>query len=124
MGLLDGILTDAVESVLETLDTVATWTRQPVASYNAETDSETAGTPTSDSIFISPPDKYSKKDIDGINVLIDDMKITTSNAKAPANGYSKETDKITIGSQVFRIITVTPIYSGDEVCAYELQLRK
>ena len=71
---------------------------------------------------VVPPQPYKNQYVDGKTIKREDL-ITWIAAEdltfTPVNGML-----VTFKSTKFKIVAVDPIYSGDLVCLYELQLRK
>lgn len=69
----------------------------------------------------SPPDGFESYLIDGERVLATDTRILLA---ATAISFEPKAEwKVTIESETFWIVRVRKIYSGEQVAAYELQLR-
>jgi hypothetical protein len=82
----------------------------------------TPGTGVSDTTKASPPEPFTISEREGTVIKEGDLKTI-----AKAYGLTGEPPvgaKATIYSVVYRVAWVGPIYSGDEVSAYTLALRK
>lgn len=76
---------------------------------------------TNINLKVSPPDKYHIKYVDGTQILSGDNYIIL-----PAQGLTfvpRSGHEVTIGTTKWGIVNVESIYSGEDVCAYQLQLR-
>lgn len=70
---------------------------------------------------VSPPGAYLDRYVDGDLIRRGDLRciIAASGLEfTPVNGLQVDFD-----SKVFRVMSVKPIYSGEQVAVYELQLR-
>ena len=71
---------------------------------------------------ISPPFPYEQKYIDGNMIQQDDCWAYLASSGlnfTPLKGMSVTFDRL-----VFKIMTIKPIYSGEQICLFLLQLRK
>jgi len=90
--------------------------------YTPTTGVTVAGTAVSDTVDVSPPDPYHRRDIDGTAVKQGDMKVIIPAAQCTARPPVNST--FTYASEAWNVESVNPIISGTEVAAYALQLRK
>ena len=91
-------------------------------SFDAKTRTMTPGTSVSDSVKASPPEPFTIREREGTVIEEGDLKTI-----AKAYGLAGEPPvgaKATLYSVVYRVVWVGPIYSGDEVAAYTVALRK
>lgn len=90
------------------------------AAYDVATGT-TTDTETSQSAYVTPPEPYTQKEVDDEMILVGDLS-TYMAAKdltsAPAVG-----SKVTFSGRVYRVVWVSPIYTGEQVALYGLQLR-
>jgi len=74
------------------------------------------------SVKATPPEPYESRYVNGDTIHADDMRIFIA-AKdlefTPAKGQT-----VTIDTLKWRIVKVSPVYSGELVALYELQLRR
>lgn len=113
------ILTDELGGVTGTLDTKVPGT------YNEATDTQIAGSTTSMPVTASPLLQYQIKEIDGTNIKKDDNFILVSAVEvtsAIVNNLTTYT--MTEGSQKFTVVNHKPIYSGNSIAEYKIQLRR
>ena len=71
---------------------------------------------------ITPPEPFSIGLIDGTLVEAGDM-TTLVAAQSLSSIPVANRDRLVFAAETWRIVTVGPIYSGDDVTAYRLQLR-
>jgi hypothetical protein len=122
-----GALVNPLKSVAQTLCRVLGTTavmKRVNSSYNPATGVETAADPASTTwtLTIAPPEMYSAREINGTTILAGDVKITVA-AKdvvvAPQPNFS-----LTVGSDVYRVVTVETVDGGGSAVIYILQCRK
>jgi hypothetical protein len=90
--------------------------------YDPATGTNTVTTPVTYNKKVTPPQNYSSRLIDGQNILAGDCQIflpASGLTFAPVAGM-----KVTIASQTWAIVNAGPIYTGESIALYELQLRK
>ena len=95
------------------------------SSYDPETDLTTFGPDDFKSLKISPPARYTEEQITGEIIQIGDLR--TSIAKIDvenANFVIRKQMEITIDGDIWFIESFSPIYSGELIAMYILQLRK
>lgn len=77
---------------------------------------------------MSPPVKYKRMDVDGTIIRSDDAKIYIAAPHWEAKFHKRvprSSDVVEVSGQTFTVVNeVNPIYSGDKVAAYQLQVRK
>lgn len=73
-------------------------------------------------IKITPPEPFTIGLIDGILVEAGDM-TTLVAGQGMATAPSANRDRLIFAADTWQIVAVDPIYSGDSVTAYRLQLR-
>ena len=89
--------------------------------YDAATNA-TSGDTAPVAVKCTPPAEYSAALVDGENVLAGDLVVVLKGAGlalAPQAGW-----RFTVVGKVFRIITAKRLSAGDDVAAWELQLRR
>ena len=119
MTFLDDALGPATESVIETLGrnyTFVTATNSYDPATGANTTSQTSHTAKG-----TPPESYKIQQIDGDLVRSGDAKILVAGTVSFA---IEAGTLVKFNSQVWTVIDVQSHYSGENVAAYELQLRK
>jgi hypothetical protein len=82
----------------------------------------TPGTAVSDTLTAAPPEPFTVMEREGTVIKEGDLKTIVK-----AYGLTGEPPvgaKVTLYGVVYRVVWVGPIYSGDEVSAYTLALRK
>ncbi len=124
MTQLDDEIGPEVVDVLDEVGADAVFTVEGTAeeeTYDPSTGKTTNPTPTEVTVKISPPFPFDKELIDGDLILSTDLKTLMAGKDSPF--IPKEAQLMTFKGQVYTIITVSPIHSGEEVAAFELQLR-
>jgi len=91
-------------------------------SYNPLTGTTTQSTPISDSAKASPPEPFTVREREG--TVIEEGDLKTIIKAYGLTGAPPVGAKATLYGVVYRVAWVGPIYSGDEVAAYTLALRK
>jgi hypothetical protein len=90
--------------------------------YDATTGLTAETSPTDHTKKVTPPEPYDKRWIDGDLIQVDDVRVylpASGLTFTPTRGY-----KVTLASSdVFRIIRVVPIYTGESIALYEIGLR-
>lgn len=121
MATLDALFRDLAKTLIADFGTTATL-RSTTATYSAATgkNSET----TSDvSVEISPPAPVSANRINDTTVLVGDMECLVA-AKGLTGVPTLNRDTLIFGGFTWDIVGVDPIYSGDDIAAYTLRLRR
>ena len=117
--------TKLVPKVLTLLNKVGTdYTFQVPATlvYDPTTQETTKGSPSDVTIKGSPPLNFRSQMVDGSLVRRDDMQVFIAASGltfTPVEGM-----RVANGSLQFNTVSANPIRSGDDVCAWELQLRR
>lgn len=94
---------------------------QPSDSYEPDTGIVVTSTKTY-SRKITPPTPFSSRYIDGKNILQGD---TQCYLPALDLGFTPVIGtKVTIDSIIFGVVQVSPVYSGEQIAIFELQLRR
>lgn len=121
MTILDDSLIPGVQDLLDELGKAATLRHVTASTYNPTTGAASKTT-TDEAVKITPPSGYPAGMIDGDLVRHGDVKCLV--AAQDLTNIPAEDDRVVYDSQTFGIVTVAPIYSGEQVCAYKLQLRR
>lgn len=119
---LDIKLGPKVLSIIDRFGKYVVIGQTPNETYDPDTGSVTAGVLVEYRQKVSPPDDYNNKLVDG-----DLIKLGDSMVLLPAKDLAfvpKIGDSVTFDSLIWKMITVKPIYSGELVVVYELQLRR
>ena len=115
------LLEDVFEIIAEVGKTVTFWV-YPGETYSPATGTSTPGDATQYPLKVIPPYSIDLKYVDGDLIKAGDM-LSGVPAKdiefTPAKGMS-----VTVGSDIWTIIQVSPIYSGEWICLYLFQLRR
>ncbi len=119
---LDAELRQAALDLVEELGTTGTLIGSTSYAYNTATGTGAEVTPQTTVIPISPPVGFDIELVDGDLIRIEDLLVyvpASGLTLIPAIGM-----KLTItGGSEYRIIAVSPIYSGILIALYRLQLR-
>lgn len=127
MGLFD----DLFEEI--TTDVIALFRDAPVTltlitpTYDPLTGSTTNDTKTVD-VPCSPPAAFTRGEIDNVNILSSDLRISVASAALLAADFpTSQTNgslTATLDSTTYRVMRVTPVFSGDRAAYLKLQLRQ
>jgi len=118
---LDAKIIPKVLAVLDKYGTNATFTAQ-VATYNPATRSVSGGTPAPKVWKMAPPSPYAKNLLDGDAIRIEDLSTVIAASGitfTPAIGMD-----VLFNALTYKIVSINTLRSGDDIAAYELQLRK
>jgi hypothetical protein len=123
MGALDSVFKDLASTLIGALvSNTATLVRAVAADYDPTTGEELNAAVESYSVRITPPEKFDIKEIDGSSILQHDLRTYIAAKDLTTNPETRK-DTLSFGNVVYNVVKVTPHYSGDEVCLWELQLR-
>ncbi len=90
--------------------------------YDAATGKVAGGTVSTFSSKVSPPEAYHQRYIDGDTVQVGDVSIMLPSASA---GFVPAINTVvTIDGLEWRVVGFNPVYSGEQVALYKLQLRR
>jgi hypothetical protein len=131
-GLFDGIFagkTGVAQNLLTILGIDAEVHLKSCKDYDPSTGEEITYPDEIFPVKASPPEKYSIKEIDGTNIIQGDVKTIIGSADLERDISTVQKERLErsvlrINSEDLKIITVDPIYSGYQISAYTLQLRK
>lgn len=113
------ISADVVE-VLAEVGTDARFTGNTATTYDHATGTVTeTGSAIDETVKAAPPFEYTIREIDDKNIRRDDLRTIVHGAFVPEKNMT-----CTIGGRSFQVMAVKPYYSGDDVAAYEVQLRR
>lgn len=117
----DKFVPKALAMVAEFGKTV-TFTVKSLTPYNPLTGGVGEGIPITHSVKVSPPDQYDKRLVDGDIVKQADLKVLLP----PTTLFTPAVDStfVDIDGSEFRVIGVKPVYSGELIAIFELQLRQ
>lgn len=120
MTALDTKIIPKVFNLVAKYGKVVTFNSRSGYTYD-ETEGTATSTITSYSKKVTPPDKYDVRYVDGDLIRVGDSRIFL-----PAQGLEftpARGESVIVDSESWTIIKANPIYSGDLVCLWELQLR-
>ena len=96
-------------------------TEVDASDYNPATGITTIPAASTHTEKVSPPSPYNQTLIDGDLIKVGDMKIYLA---AQSLGFTPVRNmKVVAAGKTWRIVAANPLYSGEEIAAYELQLR-
>lgn len=123
MTILDDTLPAEVVAVLSEYGKNVTFTEAPgPADYDATTGRTTQASPASYVVKSAPPYRDQRQFVAGNTVEEGDSFLLI---EATGAGFTpKVGQKVTIDSAPWRAVGVFPIYSGENVVAFEVQVRK
>lgn len=120
---LDPVFRDLARDLLVSYGTSIVIKKPSATTASPSTQSWAQTFGTSQTVKCSPPSPYDVRLIDGTNVQRGDLQtlVAATDANltfAPETGHHAEID-----SKTWRVVKANPIWSGDQVAAYDLQLR-
>lgn len=110
-------------NAIQTYGKSVSFVQHVASNYNIETGSETQLGRRDYSVKVSPPEMFKAKDVDGDAIRFGDVRITVPALNLPFTFDEQMTIRVVIDSQTWSIVRITPVYSGELVCVYDLQLR-
>lgn len=123
MGILDSPLRDLASTLISTfVDTASTLVRVLDSGDDPVTGETFPAAIQPFSVKTTPPENYKLHEIDGTAIQKSDLRLYIA-AKDIAISPSPRTDTLNLGGLVLNIIKVSPHYSGDQVCLWEMQVR-
>lgn len=96
--------------------------RRTSSTYNPATGSTTETT-ADHSGNAAPPSPYEERLIDGSLIQVGDMRVTVP-ARSLSIVPSTTTDTVVMDGATWQLVRVMPLFSGELVATYELQVRK
>ena len=121
MALLDGPLRSIVKTIVHVLGTTCELNND-TADYNFATGVETNKLNSKITVSCSPPSSYSSSEVQGTTIQQSDLKVIVSAQDLGAYKVAVGLG-IKVSGLTMRVVGVTPMVSGDEVAAYEMQCR-
>lgn len=121
-GALDGMMRSVAKSLIGTFGTTATITTHTGGNYDPITDGTVPGSDVQVVVPCSPPEEYKNYVIDGTRIQTGDMKILIPALVYATSPVTAQT--ITIRGQIYKIISVIPVSSGNQEAVWEVQLRR
>lgn len=119
---LDLQIGPAVLAVIARVGKVVTWTVKSGGTKNPTAGTVDGVTTTNYTVKCSPPSAYEQRYVDGKLIQQGDAKLILAGqglAFTPALGQS-----VTIDGVVWRVLGVDPIYSGELIAAWKVQVRR
>lgn len=121
MTVLDTTIAAKVVSVLAKYGKSIDFYVTTGATYSPATGSVTGGSTAVNTVKGAPPYPYARQFINGDTILEGDAR--TLIAK-PSTWAPKPEMKVVFDSTTWRVVSVEPIYSGDAIAAYAVQMRQ
>lgn len=129
-GFLDNIFVPLASSLIDKFGTSATYVRETKA-YDTATGTPTVSTATYN-VVIKPPEtvgssgstRLSNRRTPPDGYIAGDLLSMIAAADLPVDQVRPESDKLIIGGTIWHIIAGSPIYSGEEIAAYDLHIRQ
>ena len=121
MAALDKGLRAAASSVINALGANIQIVRTVPGTYDPEDGTEATPTQTTYTVKASPPQRYSNADIDGTSILREDLKFYVAALDLAIEPGPE--DVVVFRSKTYKIVSVTPQYSGEQCAAWVLQCR-
>lgn len=127
MARLDGVFRSAARKLISDFGATATLTRRTKTidpGSNEKVSSETTAT-----VKVSPPEPYKSYQINGTLVKAGDAHCLIASTTLEAAGISLPASTLqdvflTLGSDVWMVVALNQLRSGDQSAAVELQLRR
>jgi len=119
---LDTRMGKTVDRLITKYGKAATFWVYPDAEYDPAIGKKASGDAAQYSKKIIPPYAYEEKWINGDTIRAGDMRTGVAGKDIefePAKGM-----KITFGDQVWTIVLVSPVYTGERIALYLMQMRK
>jgi hypothetical protein len=131
-GLFDSVfsgVSGVAETLLGTLGITCNVHLKPSENYNPATGETVSDEAEIFTVKCSPPANYQINEIDGTNILNGDIKLIIGAAQlkraiTTVNKERLERSTIEINGEYLTVVSVEPIYSGELISAYKLQLRR
>lgn len=120
---LDTKLRDAVEKILDKLGKAVEFDWSMAQEYDPATDQVTTIGEGRTEWKITPPARYRRDLVDGETILASDLQTYLRSADLPFT-ITPGSTVLRMDGETFEIVSVSSIYSGDDVVLYELQVRK
>lgn len=93
-----------------------------VAEYDPATGRTTQSSPTTYTVKSAPPFAYEQRYVNGNTVQEGDLRLLI--AGADQEFTPKVGQKVTFDSGTYRVVSVIPYYSGEDIAAWEVQVRQ
>jgi hypothetical protein len=116
----DNIFVPLAETLVDNTFGFSATHRRVTRTYNPDTGKNTVSN-TDTSVKITPPSPYDQRRIDGTVIQLGDQQVIIS---TKSGVVPKSADQFVIGGNVWQVVQVSPIVSGEQTAAYEIQLRQ
>lgn len=119
---LDKKMRATAERLITKFGKAAQYTQHSDGAYDPSTGAVSSAGPDSHNVTIAPPAGYDEHFVDGDSVQSSDLK--TSLSASMISFEPAVRDELTVDGKRYTILHVNPLYSGEQVALYELQLRR
>ncbi len=127
MGVLDDPIREVVDVVINAfVDTPAKFTR--IRAHYEPTSGETVEIRTTADVKVSPPSRFTEREVNGTSILATDLKVLVATKAIEAAGLDlRPGTDITIHCEIdgviFQAMPIKPIVPGDKRAVLSLRLR-
>ena len=121
MTILDDRFIPKVAGIVDRYGKVAVISVPGTVTYNPATGAATDSGGTTYEVKVSPPESYNARFVDGDLIRRQDTHCLLASKDlefVPTPGI-----EVSFDGQTFEVVSVESLYSGELVCAYDLQLR-
>lgn len=119
-GKLDSVMVPLANQLIGDFGKTVSY-KQRASSYDPST-GKTSFTETETSAIIAPPEPYKQNRIDG--TVIQQGDVMTSIAGSSISFVPEISDRVLMNGVDWQVVGVNPVFSGELVALYELQLRQ
>lgn len=119
-GKLDSVMVPLANKLIGDFGLTVTY-KQVTTSFDVST-GKTTDTEATSSAVVAPPEPYKQNRIDGTTIRNGD--IMTAIAQSAIAFTPAINDRVTLNGVDWEVIAVNPVFSGEQVAMYELQLRQ
>lgn len=119
-GKLDSVMVPLANALIGDFGKTVSY-KQRASSYDAAS-GKTTFTETVTSAIIAPPEPYKQSRVDGSVVQMGD--VMTAIAGSAISFVPEISDRVLLNDVDWQVVGVNPVFSGELVAMYELQLRQ
>ncbi len=113
-------LTNSIQYLLDSYGQEYTLRYVTISSIDLDNPTEAPTTSTTDVTITAYPSMYKKKELDGVLIKMQDIKLIVGELETEP----EEEDKIIQDSKTWTIKSIRPIYQKDSIIYHELQIRR
>jgi hypothetical protein len=121
-GFLDPVMRPLAKGLISQFGLNATLVRE-VETYDPSTGKNTVAS-TSYTITTSPPAPYNQNRVNGTTILQGDLQVLIAGDGFPATEPDINTDKVVFEGERWQVVASNPVYSGEQIAMWEVQLRR